>query len=253
MSEEVILKIRLPKDKYEALKNIARSQGYELPTYYLRSLIDRVVEGKAGLQPMPAPSLDPEYLAKKLERAITDILNPYTAKIDEINRRLAEIIELLESRQPVEGGAEQEIPVQPQQRAWEQRREYQAYQKTSMQHARRQAERPQRRSAISRLREEGVFLEEENPWVKNPERFFQSLEREGAVVLRLPEGRIAVDRELWEEFVKKIGEIAVRDTEQAAILVESSLGEPAGKLFRKLALSGKIAYDEDRQGWVVLA
>ncbi len=51
--------------------------------------------------------------------------------------------------------------------------------------------------------------------------------------------------------MKVVEEIGVRDLEEAALLVESSLGGKAGELFRKLVRSGMAYYDEDLGRWMI--
>ena len=44
----VLVKIELTKSEYEALKAIARREGYSLVSEYLRDIIRGVVEGRIG-------------------------------------------------------------------------------------------------------------------------------------------------------------------------------------------------------------
>ncbi len=259
-SNDIILKIKISKEEYEALKHIAKSQGFELPTYYLKALIKQVIEGQ--LQTTPAaptgiPRDEIEALVKRIQRTITDLLNPYTAKIDEINRRLAELIELLEEQGPQqrEEVQERQFERQPRYERGEQR-EYRGdrgfYRQEKYRYDRYTESRQKRHTAIERLREDGVIFEEESQWIKMPERFFQSLEREGAKILTLSSGRVAVDPRLWNEFKEKLSEIGIRDAEEAALMIEGSLGPGAAKLFRKLVREGKLVYDEEARRWVLL-
>jgi len=149
-----------------------------------------------------------------------DILNPYTGKIDEITRRLAELRELLEE-------------------AREER-------------VREVVERPVRRApAIEKLKEQGVVFQEDVRWMKSPERFFEKLKREGAMVLSIGGERVAVDPGFWARFAEEVDKISVGDVEEAASLLEMSLGEAAGRLFRKMVKAGVAVYDEDQGIWVL--
>jgi hypothetical protein len=202
----VLVKIELTKSEYEALKAIARREGYSLVSEYLRDII-------RGVEQVDA-------LARRLERVIVDILNPYTGKIDEITRRLAELRELLEE-------------------AREER-------------VREVVERPVRRApAIEKLKEQGVVFQEDVRWMKSPERFFEKLKREGAMVLSIGGERVALDPGFWARFAEEVDKISVGDVEEAASLLEMSLGEAAGRLFRKMVKAGVAVYDEDQGIWVL--
>jgi len=175
-----------------------------------------------------------EVLSKKLERVITDILNPYTAKIDEIYRRLGEVMEMIEEISRPQTREEEQLPQQRVQR--------------------RAMERPQRRTytAIERLKGEGVVFQEDMGWLKAPEKFFQKLEREGAIVIDVNDEKVAVDKDLWKEFREAVEQIMVRDPNEAASLAASATGRPiVAKLFKKLVGSGLIYYDEELGAWRV--
>jgi hypothetical protein len=214
----VLVKIELTKSEYEALKAIARREGYSLVSEYLRNIIRGVVEGRIGKSASGGEQVD--ALARRLERVIVDILNPYTGKIDEIARRLAELRELLE------GAREERV--------------------------REVVERPVRRTpAIEKLKEQGVVFQEDVQWMKSPERFFEKLKREGAMVLSIGGERVALDPEFWARFAEEVDKISVGDVEEAASLLEMSLGEAAGRLFRKMVKAGVAVYDEDRGIWLL--
>jgi hypothetical protein len=214
----VLVKIELTKSEYEALKAIARREGYSLVSEYLRDIIRGVVEGRIGKSVSGGEQVD--ALARRLERVIVDILNPYTGKIDEITRRLAELRELLEE-------------------AREER-------------VREVVERPVRRApAIEKLKEQGVVFQEDVRWMKSPERFFEKLKREGAMVLSIGGERVALDPGFWARFAEEVDKISVGDVEEAASLLEMSLGEAAGRLFRKMVKAGVAVYDEDQGIWVL--
>ncbi len=221
----VPIKIWLSKEDYEMAKTIAAKEGYETVSDFLTNLISSALssEGKAS---------DVTMLAKRLERTIMDLLNPYTAKIDEIYKRLGEIIELIEGISRSPQPKEEEV--------------------TALQRGRRTERSQQRRgaSAIERLKAEGVVFQEDMGWLKAPEKFFQKLEREGAIVIDVDGEKIAVDKDLWESFKDTVEQIMVRDSNEAASLIASAVGKPvAAKLFKKLIASGLIYYDEEQGSW----
>ena len=180
--------------------------------------------------------MDIDLLARRLRRVIEDLLNPYTGKIDEIARRIGELIDLVGSiteRQPEEKHALVEA-VQPSGETVAGRG------------------RPARRSAMDRLREDGILIASEARWIKDRDRFFHYLERQGAKVIRLHRDIVAVHPDFWKEFVRVLNETSVRSIEDAARLVEAALGEAGGRLFRILVKEGLAYYDEDRASWIVV-
>jgi hypothetical protein len=222
--EGVPIKVWLRKEDYELVKALAEKEGYSSVSDFLSELLPSCLRG-------PEEKTDIEALAKRLERVIVDLLNPYTAKIDEIYKRLGEIIELIESiSQPQP--AKEEILVQPRQK---------------------KVERPQPRkglSAIERLRSEGVVFQEDMSWLKAPEKFFQKLEREGAIVIDVDGEKVAVDSSLWSSFKEALQQVMVRDPNEAASLIASAVGRPiVAKLFKKLVSSGLVYYDEEYGSW----
>lgn len=239
--KRVVLKIELDEEEYRDLEAVARSMGYELPTHLIESLVRGMIRGQLRPGQAPAASMDAEQLARRLRRTIEDLLNPYTAKIDEIARKIGQLIELVEGLtegQAPHAQAEAQPPARPA------RRESYAYEERS----------PRRRSAMDRLREEGILLSSEARWINDPERFFSSLERRGAKVLRLGRDKfVAVHPEFWERFVRVLSETAVRDNSEVESLLDSSMGPAAVKLFRLLVQEGLAYYDEDEAAWKIAA
>ncbi|MEB3773446.1 MAG: hypothetical protein GSR86_00790 [Desulfurococcales archaeon] len=217
MVEKVVLKIELDRELYRRLEERARSLGYPLVVDYVRELIARDASSPGG-------GVDEKRLAdlvsRRVERVVADIVNPFTGKIDELARRVADLVERLEKG---EGEEVQRVEQEPRQRM----------------------------GAIERLRQQKVVFWDDVSWMRAPDRFFGKLEREGAVVFDIDGEKVAVDRGFWSEFVKVVEEIGVRDLEEAALLVESSLGGKAGELFRKLVRSGMAYYDEDLGRWMI--
>ncbi len=235
----VILKIELDEDEYKALEAIARSRGYELASHLIESLIRGIIKGETKLE-SAAGTADIEHLSRRLRRTIEDLLNPYTAKIDEINRKLSQIIEMLEAQEEREQAQER-----PAARAPSGERRAERYQERPA---------PRRKGAMERLREDGILVSSEARWINEPERFFASLERKGAKVIRLSRGEmVAVHPEFWERFTRVLSETAVRDVEEVESLLESSLGRAGVRLFRLLLREGLVFYDEDEASWRVQA
>ncbi|MCS7106769.1 MAG: hypothetical protein NZ902_01505 [Acidilobaceae archaeon] len=222
MEEKVVLKVELSREEYEALKAKARSEGYPLPSEYAREVLRRAL-GKGEARGLDVKEIA-DNVSKRVERTVADLLNPYTGKIDEISRRLSELIELLE----VEKEREAKEVKEP--RELKERRPV---------------------SAIDRLKDQQVVFSEDMKWMKAPEKFFEKLRREGAMVVEVGEEKIAVDKDFWEQFKAEVESISVRSVEEASSLIGSYLGEGAGRLFKKLARAGLLVYDEDRGEWLL--
>ncbi|MEB3859736.1 MAG: hypothetical protein LRS43_00840 [Desulfurococcales archaeon] len=221
--DRVVIKIELSYDDYIVLEREARRRGYALVSDYLRDVAASIAREGAGAPPDAGMSQAIESMAKRLERTIVDLINPFTGKIDELAQRIADLAEKIEK-----GEAEE-------------RAEHHA------------EERGRRRgfTALDRLKSEGVVFEEDMRWLKAPEKFFQRLEREGAIVLNLGGERVAIDREFWERFVSGVEDVKVRDPDHAAVLVEEKMGGKAARLFEKLVRASIAFYDEDLGRWSV--
>lgn len=237
---EYYIKIRLSEDEYERLKEAARNSGFtNLPEYVRWVLTEHLESPRAAAQ----ASIDQEALKRALqglERRIMDLLNPFTGKIDEVNLKLSQIIEMLETQgtpTPASRPVEQQLP-RPAPRRYG--GEYQARERQE-----------QRGDALSRLREEGVLFQEDAGWIRAPEKFFASLEKRGAVVMKLGEDFVAIDRGFWERFRRLIEELDVADSLEAERLVGEEMGEKASRLFRKMVRAGLAVFDEDKGQWLL--
>ncbi len=227
MPGRVVIKISLDEELYRRLEERAREQGYALVVDYIREVLAR----EATAPPPSTAGIDErrlaEAVARRVERVVADLVNPFTGKIDEVSRRLAELIERME-----EGAGREVEPVR---------------EKVEPRPSGRQV----RGSAMDRLRQQKVVFWDDVEWMKAPDKLFLKLEREGAIVLDVGGEKIAVDRGFWEEFVRTVEEIGVRDPDEAATLVETALGERARRLFEKLVSGGFAYYDEDLGRWMV--
>jgi len=221
----VPLKVWLDEETYALLKAWCRHRGIELLPECAQTLLREALES-----PAPPSQSSMEGLIKRVERVVQDLLNPFTGKIDEINRRLSEMIEILESEE-----AGETPPPQPP--------------RESLPQERAEARATRRPSAIDRLKEEGVVFEEDVKWMRSPSRFFYKLEKEGAVVIDVREGKVAVDPEFWREFLDEVRSLQVSDVEEAARIIEDRLGPQAAKLFRRLVKAGLLHFNEESGSW----
>ena len=227
------------EEEYSRLSAEARRAGYATVGDYVRELALRALEAPGGeaVQPQVDARAVADAIARRLERMVADLINPFTAKIDEVNRRVAELLEAVESMKPE---VEVEQPTPP------------PTPRPARQQVRRATGRP---SGMERLHEEGVVFEADVQWLRDPERFFAKLKSSGAKVLTVAGEKVAVDPSFWEEFKAKVEEIGVRDLVEAAILVRTEFGSDKGaraaRLLEKLAKAGIAYYDEELGHWVV--
>ncbi|MEM1873201.1 MAG: hypothetical protein QXS85_05200 [Acidilobaceae archaeon] len=220
--EEVILKVRISRSEYEKLRALAESEGYATVPEYVRGVLRALAEGRR-LERGAGGDLEQTY--RRMERFIADLLNPFTAKVDEVLRRLSQIQEVLESSGRLHEESKQELETHP-------------------------ATVRRALTAVDRLKKEGVVFSEDVKWLRAPERFFEKLKREGAVVIERGQERIAVDRDFWKRFLEEVGNISVSSVDEASELAGIALGESGSKLFKKLARLGLLVYDEDEARWV---
>ncbi len=202
--------------------------------HLLDSLEGEVPEMKEVRQ-VAATQISREDISK-LQRSIMDLLNPYTAKLDELSRRLGTIIEILENLTERVANLENSVK--------EIREGYVA--KVEVPH---EVKHRERRSALDFLREQKVMFESEiTGRIRNRDAFFERLKRGGAVVLELSTERVAVDPEFWEEFKKKLSELN-SNLERDMIKV---LGKEGTALLKALMHDAQVYFDATRKKWVLL-
>ena len=231
--DKVVIKLVIDYDDYKLLEAEAKREGYYIVSDYVRELIKRHLKsGGRGLEGLELKELSRELytqLAKRLEKLIVDLLNPFTGKIDNISSQLAELIERIDSLAAKRGLVEEKAITEE----------------------KKVVKARKGQTAIERLKSQGVIFLEDVKWMKAPEKFFQKLEREGAVVFNLEDDKIAVDKDFWDKFNQALENISTKDPDDVEALITAELGEQAGKLFKKLLGSGIVYYDEDLSKWIV--
>ncbi len=169
-----------------------------------------------------------DTLTSRIDRRVQDLINPYTARVDEVLRRIAELHERIENiegrvKQIEERIREQKIPS----------RQLQPYQE-------------KRKTGIERLKEQGVVFESELYRLRNRDAFFDYLARSGAKIIEAKGERIAVDPEFWEKFtIKLLEEISTSNEDEIKLL----LTKQEYRLFQKLKESGLLYYDSISKKW----
>jgi len=257
----------LPEDVYEELRRRAERRGYSLVSDYVRSIVLRELgygeegderlreivreelrklvgeEGKVEVEAIDVDRIIEKVLAR-LQRRLQDMVNPWTAKIDQVQARLAELQEKLESIEErlreVESGQRTQQPQR-------ERREVQAAYPPpgGHQYERREHRHGRRRTAIDRLREQGVVYEHDVQWLRDRDAFFEKLRREGAVILELGGERVAVDPSFWNNFKEKLEALPTANEDEIKLLLTSQQYD----LFKRLKESGLIYFDATKRAW----
>ena len=226
--------INLPYEVLEkATKAYPNLPVEEALRLYITDLVrsGRVIQGKVRSE-----ALERSEDIKRLQRFIQDMLNPYTAKIDAIARRLGEVIEILEAITQRLSNLEEEV---------KKLKEI----KIEVPTVSRERRERVRRSALDILKKQKVMFESDiAPKIKNRDAFFERLKRGGAVVLELANERVAIDPTFWEEFKRKLAEVR-SNSESELVRV---LGKEGYLLLKALAHSAQAYYDATRKSWVLL-
>ncbi|BEP17113.1 hypothetical protein PYJP_04650 [Pyrofollis japonicus] len=249
--KERVIAIRLPSDVYRELEQRARRLGYSLVSDYLRDLIYRelgykekeeavrklveeLVEKK--LAEKGTTEIDVDKILSKIEKKIQDIINPWTAKIDQLSMRISELYEKIE---------ELEEKVKSFEAAEATRREQYAQAVARYRPQSESRREPRRRTAIERLREQGAVFEHDVQWLRDRDAFFERLRREGAIILNVGGERIAVDPEFWRNFKEKVEQLPTPNDDEVRVL----LTDTQYQLFKKLKESGMIYFDASKRAW----
>ncbi|BCU68269.1 hypothetical protein HS7_17060 [Sulfolobales archaeon HS-7] len=195
--------LKLTDDEYQALLREASKEGYALLSEYVRA---KLFEKRTQ-----------EFDTTKLERKIQDLINPFTAKIDELAKRIAQLQETLQSA----GKSMEESDTG-------EKRE------------------PEKRTIKDIVRERGFTVRNENT-LRNSKAFKDRAREYGLKVISTKKGNlILVDPEYYKKFQERLSSISVNSVEKAIDL----LGE-FGQLFRVLVEDGIIYYDNDQRKWIL--
>ena len=231
---------------YEVLEKVMKKYPNLPPEEALRSFIIDVVSGKVE-KPQVTRAVEgiPQGISKddiiRLQRTIQDILNPYSAKVDMLARRMGDMIEILETLSEKVTALEEEIKKLREMRA--------EVVPPTPPYAKERGRERVRRSAVEILKEQKVMFESDiASKIKNRDAFFERLKRDGAVVLELLNERVAVDPEFWSEFKDKLK--TIRTTNEAEIA--KILGREGLALLKALSKSAQAYFDASKKTWVLL-
>lgn len=223
-----IVTIRLSDEEYKALKEMSEKLGYSSVSDYVASLLRGEVKPEKEARKARA-----DDVVAAVERKVQDIVNPYTAKIEELSRRISLVIEKIEELRDAVEKLSKEAPARAAK-------------------ARGAPERPaasrRRATAMERLKEDKVVFQSELSWLSKPSAFFAKLEREGAVVFKVAGEYVAVSPDFWEEMLS----ILSKDKTGSAEKVKESMSEKMKKLFSKMLSEGLVVFDPTSKKWEVV-
>jgi len=244
-----ILMIRLDEEEYRKLEEKAREHGLLSPEEYLRIVLKKELKGEerkaqrgsveVALKVGGSRVID--KLVSIIERRVQDMINPFTSKIDDNARKLAMLMERIES-------------VEDRIRALEERlKQIEDVLQRSREAAERHervAKRPSKKRSIAEiLREQGVLFESDIAnRIRDRDTFFNKLSRVGAIVLELKGERVAIDPEFWKEFVQKLESLSTNSEDEVAKV----LNQKEFRLFERLRESALLYFDATAKRWRLL-
>jgi len=250
-----VIIVRIDDKVYEELDKKARKKGYLLVTDYVKNLILRDLGREEEVEAKQPVHLDLDEVASRvlerllregvisqqitekqlarIERRIQDILNPWTEKIDKLYVKLADTIEKIEILENELQSLKNKVT--------------KLEESTQMQPPERR-EKPRRKSAIERLREQGVVFEHEVRWLRDRDAFFEKLRREGALIIDTGEERIAVDPVFWRGFTERLSEIKTPNEDE----IKELLSDLEYNVFKRLRSNALIYFDARTRSWILV-
>jgi len=211
---------------YDVLERISKAYPDLPPEVAVKQFIIDSLGGEASLPP-PQQYLD----ISKIQRSIQDLINPFTAKVDDVARRLGSVVELLDELAERVKSLEEEVK---------------SLKTKAEQQAVPQPVKEVRKSAMDVLKDQKVMFEKDIAQrIRNRDAFFEKLRREGAVVIEAKGQRVAVEPQFWEEFKETINEL---DTNNEYELKEK-LSKVEYGLLKTLWESGLLYFDSINKKW----
>ncbi|ALU12453.1 hypothetical protein EYM_03950 [Ignicoccus islandicus DSM 13165] len=175
-----------------------------------------------------------EKLNKKIEREIQKLLIPWTEKIDDLAKRIAQLTEELEEikeKVNTEKTKEEEEVSERKQRRMDEHKERRRF------------------TALDRLKAQGIIFESDLRTIKFKDSFFEKLRKGGAKILTTSRyGRIAVHPDVWEKFLEVLNESTSGDD---AEVLEKLDSEALKMLFSALREDGLLIFDRSLGRWVL--
>ncbi|ARM75979.1 CopG family transcriptional regulator [Acidianus manzaensis] len=218
--------IKLTDDEYKQLEEEAKKEGYVLLSSYVKFKL----LSSNSLPESNVSNANTDDIVRKIERKVQDMVNPFTAEVDNLKRKVAELSEKLDSLTEMQKENLEKAKTEVKPKKFGNAQQQQGHKKTVMEI----------------LKEQGVIYESEIK-LKNPDLFFEKIEKEGGKVLYTEKERIAVDQEFYSNFVKKLTDIHTSDDVEA----QKFLNKQEHKLFQKLRSLGIIYFDTNTKSWKI--
>ncbi|BDC19099.1 CopG family transcriptional regulator [Acidianus sp. HS-5] len=218
------LVIKLTDEEYKQLEEEANKQGFAILSYYVKYklLSQSPSDGINNSTTNVTQNID--EITKKLERKIQDMVNPFTAEVENLKQRVADLSEKIDE---IESKKNEEVEVKHEKHQYPQ-----------------QPSGEKKKTAMDILKSQGAIYESEVK-LKNPDLFFEKIEKQGGKVLYTEKERIAVDVDFFNNFVKKLSDIHTSDDMEA----QKYLTKQEHKLFQKLRQLGIIYFDNNIKAW----
>ncbi len=216
-SKERIIKITISEELYEKLREKAVSRGYiNVEDYILEIIKENLKEEVVDIETIV------EKIRPRVRRLVEDSLNIALKELFELKNRVAELYERIERLENELRKLREEKPQQLP-----------------------QTQRRRRKTGIEILHDQKVLYESKLERLRDRDRFFDYLKRQGAIVLELMGERVAVDPEFWNMFLDKLSSVKTPDP----LEVKNYLSPIEYELFRKLRDSQLLIYDSRRRLW----
>lgn len=232
-----IITLKLEDSIYDALMKRTKEEGFPTVTEYITSLILRSIEKTKDVKidrEESKKTISLDRILALIERKVQDNINPFTQKIDDINRKIALIIEQIENLEEHINSLEEKIKI------------LEALHAESKE---QKKEKKIKKTAIDILKDQKIMFERDivNK-IKDRDSFFARLEREGAIVIEAKDERIAIDSQFWQSFLQKLKNIKTNNDEE----LKKILDPPELRLLQKLRESALLIFDVSSKNWNLL-
>jgi len=183
-------------------------------------------------------SIDIDKIVRAVERRVQDSVNPFTAKIDDLARRVGEIESAIGLVVERLGNIERFL------------KESSSICSTD---GEKTVKREKGMSAIDYLKRDKITYESDLARKKGFDKqdardaIFSKLERAGAIVVPLKSERVAIDPDFFRSFIEKIRSLNTSNEEE----IKKSLSKKEYKLFTKLVESAHIWFDTSENRWKI--
>ncbi len=219
------LVIKLTDEEYKQLEEEANKQGFAILSYYIKyKLLSQSPSDGISSSGSNVNSQTIEEITRKLERKIQDMVNPFTAEVENLKQRIADLSEKIDK---MESEKNEEVETKHEKRQYSQ-----------------QPSGEKKKTVMDILKSQGAIYESEVK-LKNPDLFFEKIEKQGGKVLYTEKERIAVDIDFFNNFVRKLSDIHTPDDVEA----QKYLTKQEHKLFQKLRQLGIIYFDNTAKAW----